>query len=193
MPLVRQASRVPVRLCRTPAARRRLTLAATAPRQTARLFRHLPPQALWEPFRRCRMPAARKRQTRRLTATRSRNKFKHRASQNPRPRKTLAGGFQSRRFTPFTPITARNGPYSVGLRTSRRTSPVVFMRLVSELRLWDEPRIVSARTRPLTRTQVSEFCSRSKPGGHGEADNAAELDESHRAPMRKRHRFMAVF
>ena len=53
-------------------------------------------------------------------------------------------------------MTARKGPYSVCFLTSSCTRPLASVREESEERDRDEPSAVSARTRPLTRTQVSE-------------------------------------
>lgn len=50
-----------------------------------------------------------------------------------------------------TPITALRGPYSVCLRTSRRTRPSA--RFCNER---DDPIMLSALTWPLMRTQVFE-------------------------------------
>jgi hypothetical protein len=54
-------------------------------------------------------------------------------------------------------MTARKGPYSVGLRTSSCTRPLVRVSKESLDRDRGDPITLSARTRPLTRTHVSEF------------------------------------
>lgn len=63
-------------------------------------------------------------------------------------------------------MTARKGPYSVCCLTSSWICPLA-RRPCGLDEVWrEEPVTASARTRPLMRTQVLEFCKAAKPGGH---------------------------
>jgi hypothetical protein len=88
-------------------------------------------------------------------------------------------------------MTARKGPYSVCFLTSSWTRPVACVWEESEERTRDEPTSVSALTRPLTRTQVSEAWSTAKPGGQDEAACACPVSARLESMRAGTHRFIA--